>query len=139
MKIKDNFEILNIVFGYLSQLSEAQLYDLKMNKLKLQVVETSSDLKKDGKYQDVDKAANGNTVPIKEIVAVLDGFNDVDKAMDYLTSLQMTKSDIARLADSYKIPYPKKDKNEVLIKRIVDNVVGAKLNFDSLLNLNLKK
>lgn len=120
MKIKDSFEIINIVFNYLSQLSESQLYDLKMKKLKLQVVEASPENNHQDKIsrQNVDKVAgeSENELPIEKTIEALESFDDVDKAIEYLTELHMTKSDASKLADACKIPYPKKDKIEKLIR-----------------------
>ena len=58
--------------------------------------------------------------------------------MEYITSLELLKSELKAIAQKYNIPIGSKDTNTQIIDKIIENVVGSRLKFDALLNTNLK-
>ena len=126
--MKENAELLALVFGFLSQLSEEQLISLLRKEAKLKIEEPKS--KKVTVSAPCDES-------IEKIAEALNGMNSREEALQYLNGLNLTKNKLLAVANHCKVSMYKKDTNEALLNKIVENVVGSRLKFDALLNTNL--
>lgn len=68
----------------------------------------------------------------------MEAFSTREESMEYITSLELLKSELKAIAQKYNIPIGSKDTNTQIIDKIIENVVGSRLKFDALLNTNLK-
>ena len=125
--MKDQVELLKIVFDFLAHLSEEQLQLLLSKKAKIKL-----EIEKEKK--DELKALDS----LEEICSKLEGFRTREKAMEYIMSLSLGKAGLKDIAKEYNIPLGSKDTNLQIIEKIIENVVGSRLKFDALLNTDLK-
>ena len=126
--MKENAELLALVFGFLSQLSEEQLKSLlrKQTKLTIEAAKT----KKTTVYAPCDDT-------IEKIASTLNGMNSREEALKYLQELKLTKKKLLDVAEHCKVSIYKKDTIKALINKIVEKVVGSRLKYEALLNTNL--
>ena len=122
--------ILSKVMSNLSLLSDEELEQLLNGKARLryEIIEK--------KCAKLDKGVKEDFLEVKN---KLNSMKSRESALIYLSELNLKKSDILKIASEYEISLPVKDKNGVLIEKLIENVVGSKLRFDSLLDMNLKK
>ncbi len=126
--MKDQVQLLKIVFDFLDNLSEEQLKMLIAKKAKLNL--------------EVEKVTANETksleICVDEICEKMEGFSTREDALEYLTGLSLLKTDLKAIAKKNGIPIGSKDTNNQIVDKIIENVVGSRLKFDALLNTNLK-
>lgn len=115
-----------MVFDFLDRLSEEQLQLLltKKAKIKLEIEKEIMD-------------EPTTRVCLEEVCDRIEGFATREDVMQYINGMSLLKSDLKAIAKRYNIPVGSKDTNQQIIEKIVENVVGAKLRFDALLNTGL--
>lgn len=126
--MKDQVQLLKVVFEFLDNLSEEQLKMLISKKAKLNLV--------------VEKIKTNETKSLEicadEICEKMESFSTREDALEYITGLSLLKTELKAIAKKYDIPISSKDTNNQIVDKIIENVVGSRLKFDSLLNTNLK-
>lgn len=127
--MKDQIQILKIVFDFLGHLSEEQLEMLVSKKVKLRLEETE---------KEIDKKEPEIQTHIEEICNKIEEFSTREEVKEYITNLHLIKKELKTIAKKYNIPLGSNETNEQIIEKIIENIVGSKLRFDALLNTDLK-
>lgn len=127
--MKEQVQLLKIVYDFLNRLSEEELELLVTKKAKLCLEK--------GKEKKVTE--HTTQVSIEEICKKIEGFEKREEAQEYINGLALHKNDLRAVAKQYNIPIGSKETNAQMIAKIIENVVGAKLRFDALLNTDLKR
>lgn len=126
--MKDQIQLLKVVFDFLDNLSEEQLKMLIAKKAKLNF--------------EVEKVTGNENKSLKicvdEICEKMESFSTREDALEYITGLSLLKTELKAIAKKYGVPIGSKDTNNQIVDKIVENVVGSRLKFDALLNTNLK-
>lgn len=124
--MKDQVQLLKIVFDFLDRLSEEQLQLLLSKKAKIKL--------------EMEKEINVSTtqVCLEEVCSKIEEFTSREEAIEYMNVLSLLKADLKVIAKKYNIPLGSKETNGQIVEKIIENVVGAKLKFDALLNTDLK-
>lgn len=126
--MKDQVQLLKIVFDFLNNLSEEQLKLLIEKRARLNV--------------EMEKTVTAKpevSIPVDEICERINGFSTREEALEYITGLSLLKSQLKAIAKKYDIPIGNKETNNQIAEKIVENVIGSKLRFDALLNTDLKR
>jgi len=124
--MKDTVALLKVIFDFLSSLSDEQLRNLIEKKIKLRI-DNQKQLEPEKK-----------TVPdVGEICAKLNIFTTKEQARDLFNNIVADKPTLKEIAKHYSIPVLSNDTNAQLVDKIIENVVGAKMKFDTLLNTKI--
>lgn len=127
--MKEEIQLLKIIFDFLDNLSEEQLKLLIAKKARLSV--------------DIEKTITEESKPIhvcvEKICEKIEGFSSREDALEYITGLSLLKAELKAIAKKYDIPIGSKETNNQITEKIIENVVGSKLKFDALLNTDLKR
>lgn len=125
--MKEQVQLLKIVFDFLDRLSEEQLQLLLSKKAKI-------------KFEMEKEIINAPTtqVCLEEICSKIEAFTTREEAIEYINTLSLLKADLKIIAKKYNIPLGSKETNGQIVEKIIENVVGSKLKFDALLNTDLK-
>ena len=126
--MKEQVQLLKIVFDFLDDLSEEQLEMLVNNKAKLNLVVEKVEVNK----------TNISEIYVDDICENMEHFTTREEALEYITSLSLLKNQLKAMAKKYGVPIGSKETNSQIIDKIIENVVGSKLKFDALLNTDLK-
>ena len=126
--MKDQVQLLKVVFDFLDNLSEEQLKMLITKKAKLNF-ETGKVIANETKSLEI---------CVGEICEKMESFSTREDALEYITGLCLLKTELKAIAKKYGIPIGSKDTNKQITDKIIENVVGSRLKFDALLNTNLK-
>lgn len=126
--MKTQIQLLKIVFDFLNSLSEEQLKMLINKKARLEFVSEES----------IKKETKSVQICVDEICQNLERFSTREEAVEYITNLSLLKADLKAIAKKYDIPIGSKDKNNQIMDKIIENIVGSRLRFDALLNTNIK-
>ena len=126
--LRDNVQLLKIVFDFLSLLTDGQFNDLMSKKAKLKL-----------EYSQPVETTKKPVADIGVISEQLNLMTTCEQAREYIESLNVDKSTLIEISKHYDIPIKSKDRNSQLLDKIVENVVGAKLRYDTLLNVKLNK
>jgi len=126
--MKDQVQLLKIVFDFLNNLSEEQLKLLIEKRARLNV-----------EMEKTVTAKSEVSIPVDEICERINGFSTREEALEYITGLSLLKSQLKAIAKKYDIPIGNKETNNQIAEKIVENVIGSKLRFDALLNTDLKR
>lgn len=126
--MKENAQLLALVFDFLSKLSEEQLSSLLRKESKLKLDEM--------KIEKNTPNAPGNEA-IEMAAKKLSEIGNREEALHYLQELNFNKKGLQNLAKQCKVSTYSKDTNDMLINKIIESVIGARLKFDALLNTNL--
>jgi len=123
---KESLQILKIVYGFLSSLTDEQLNNLvtKKARIKYENTRTVKPLKKI--VADVDK-----------ICSEIDAMTTCEQAREYLDDLNLDRAALIEITKHYSIPIRSKETNTQLLDKIVENTVGSKLRYNTLLNVKL--
>lgn len=125
--MKEQIELMRVVFDFLDHLSEEQLKMLVYKKAKLRL--------------EIEREIVTETVTqicIDEICDEIENFTTREEAIEYISKLSLLKVELKAIAKKYNIPVGSKETNTQIIGKIVENLVGSKLRFDALLNTDLK-
>lgn len=125
--MKEQVQLLKIVFDFLDRLSEEQLQLLLSKKAKI-------------KFEMEKEIINAPTtqVCLEEVCSKIEAFTTREEAIEYINTLSLLKADLKIIAKKYNIPLGSKETNGQIVEKIIENVVGSKLKFDALLNTDLK-
>lgn len=125
--MKEQVQLLKIVFDFLDRLSEEQLQLLLSKKAKI-------------KFEMEKEIINAPTtqVCLEEVCSKIEEFTTREEAIEYINTLSLLKADLKIIAKKYNIPLGSKETNGQIVEKIIENVVGSKLKFDALLNTDLK-
>lgn len=125
--MKEQVQLLKIVFDFLDRLSEEQLQLLLLKKAKI-------------KFEMEKEIINAPTtqVCLEEVCSKIEAFTTREEAIEYINTLSLLKADLKIIAKKYNIPLGSKETNGQIVEKIIENVVGSKLKFDALLNTDLK-
>ncbi len=131
--MRKDLKLFKIVYDFLEQLTDEQLKLLVSDKAKLQleIAEKALPPTKPVPLQ--------MPVPLEEIRTKLENFSSREEATAYLEQLSLHKKELKAIAENNNIPLSSKETNEQMVKTIVENTVGAKLKFDALLSIDLKR
>lgn len=125
--MKEQVQLLKLIFDFLDRLSEEQLQLLlsKKAKIKLEVEkETENELH--------------TQICLDDVCCKIESFTTREEVMEYINEQSLFKADLKAIAKKYNIPLGSKDTNQQIVEKIVENVVGSKLRFHALLNTHLK-
>ncbi len=125
--MKEQIELMKVMFDFLDHLSEEQLRMLISKKAKLRL-EIEREIVAEPTTQ----------ICLDEICDEIEKFTTREDAIEYISKLSLLKIDLKAIAKKYNIPMGSKETNTQIIEKIVENVVGSKLRFDALLNTDLK-
>ena len=114
MKLKEQVQLLKLMFDFLDRLSEEQLQLLLTKKAKIKL-EIEKEIMDD---------------PTTHIC--------LEEVCSKIESYTTREEDLKAIAKKYNIPLGSKETNQQIVEKIVENVVGSKLRFDALLNTDLK-
>ena len=131
--MRKDLKLFKIVYDFLEQLTDEQLKLLVSDKAKLQLEIAEKTL------SPTELVPLQMPVPLEEIRTKLENFSSREEATAYLEQLSLHKRELKAIAENNNIPLSSKETNEQMIKTIVENTVGAKLKFDALLNIDLKR
>lgn len=127
--MKDQIQLLKIVFDFLDNLSEEQLKLLVTKKARL-ILEIEKKISEESKPIQI---------CVEEICEKIEGFMTREDALEYIMGLSLSKSELKAIAKKYDIPIGSKETNNQIVDKIIENVVGSRLKFDALLNTDLKR
>ncbi len=125
--MKEQIELMKVVFDFLDHLSEEQIRMLVSQKAKLRL-----EIEREMLNEATTK------ICIDEVCDEIEKFTTREDAIEYISKLSLLKVDLKAIAKKYNIPMGSKETNTQMIDKIVENVVGSKLRFDALLNTDLK-
>lgn len=125
--MKEQIELMKVVFDFLDHLSEEQIRMLVSQKAKLRL-----EIEREMLNETTTK------ICIDEVCDEIEKFTTREDAIEYISKLSLLKVDLKAIAKKYNIPMGSKETNTQMIDKIVENVVGSKLRFDALLNTDLK-
>ncbi len=125
--MKEQIELMKVVFEFLDHLSEEQIRMLVSQKAKLRL-----EIEREMLNETTTK------ICIDEVCDEIEKFTTREDAIEYISKLSLLKVDLKAIAKKYNIPMGSKETNTQMIDKIVENVVGSKLRFDALLNTDLK-
>lgn len=125
--MKEQIELMKVVFDFLDHLSEEQIRMLVSQKAKLRM-----EIEREMLNETTTK------ICIDEVCDEIEKFTTREDAIEYISKLSLLKVDLKAIAKKYNIPMGSKETNTQMIDKIVENVVGSKLRFDALLNTDLK-
>ena len=127
--MREQIQLLKIVAAFLDRLSEEELQLLleKKAKLKLEPVEKQT---KDTSTVKLDIAA---------VCSRLESCATREEAERYMAEAALTKAELKAIAKKYSIPVTSRDNIDQLTRKIIENTVGARLKFDALLNIDLRR
>lgn len=125
--MKKQVQLLKLVFDFLGRLSEEQLQLLLTKKAKI---------KFEIEKETVDEAIS--QICLEEVCSKIEAFTTREEASEYINGLSLLKVDLKAIAKKYDIPLGSKETNMQIVEKIIENVVGSKLRFDTLLNTDLK-
>lgn len=131
--MRKDLKLFKIVYDFLEQLTDEQLKLLVSDKAKLQLEIAEKTL------PPTEPVPLQMPVPLEEIRTKLENFSSREEATAYLEQLSLHKKELKAIAQNNNIPLSSKETKEQLIKTIVENTVGARLKFNALLNIDLKK
>lgn len=131
--MRKDLKLFKIVYDFLEQLTDEQLKLLVSDKAKLQLEIAEKAL------PPTEPVPLQMPVPLEEIRTKLENFSSREEATAYLEQLSLHKKELKAIAENNNIPLSSKETNEQMVKTIVENTVGAKLKFDALLNIDLKR
>ena len=162
--LKDHVALMNILFSFLNQFDNDRLNDLVSGKLSLKLVENTeisntkeppekcsgvkeirdigsdettvgrSGVSKESKVKNAVTAKNFN---IQEIAAVLEEQKSVESAIEYLVLLKLKKNELTEIVRHYDIPVLSRATKNQLIESIAESVVGARLRYAALYNIDV--
>ncbi|MGX7200766.1 hypothetical protein BCR22_08275 [Enterococcus plantarum] len=131
--MKEQIQLMKLVFDTLNKLSTTQLDDLLAKKAQLKLIyPEEKKVKNEISNNEIDKIVN-------EISNELEQVDSRDKAESILNNRTINKQMLKLISKKYNISLNGKDSNTVIIEKIIENVVGSKIKFDALLNTDLKK
>lgn len=131
--MRKDLKLFKIVYDFLEQLTDEQLKLLVSDKAKLRLEIAEKTL------PPTVLVPLQMPVPLEEIRTKLENFSSREEATAYLEQLSLHKKELKAIAENNNIPLSSKETNEQMVKTIVENTVGAKLKFDALLNIDLKR
>lgn len=131
--MRKDLKLFKIVYDFLEQLTDEQLKLLVSDKAKLQLEITEKIL------PIAEPVPLQMPIHLEEIRTKLENFSSREEATAYLEQLSLHKRELKAIAQNNNIPLSSKETKEQLIKTIVENTVGARLKFNALLNIDLKK
>lgn len=131
--MKEQIQLMKLVFDTFNKLSTTQLDDLLAKKAQLKLIyPEEKKVKNEISNNEIDKIVN-------EISNELKQADSRDKAESILNNRTINKQMLKLISKKYNISLNGKDSNTVIIEKIIENVVGSKIKFDALLNTDLKK
>lgn len=125
--MKEQIQLLKIIFDFLAHLTEEQINMLINKKAKLKL-EIEKDVVSEPKSK----------ICIDEVCETIQEFTTREEATEYINQLALLKSDLKAIARKYNIPLGSKATNIQITEKIIENVIGSKLKFDALLSTDLK-
>lgn len=125
--MKEQVQLLKVVFDFLERLSEEQLEQLIKKKAKLRL-----EVEKEVQNEPISQ------ICMEEVCSKIEKFTTREETLEYIKGLNLLKVDLKAIAKKYNIPLGSKETNMQIIDKIVENIIGSKLRFDALLNTSLK-
>lgn len=134
--MKEQAQLFKIIADFLEGLSEEELQALLSKKAKL-----SLEMKKGSEKESAKEPMKDAVLRIcpEEVCARIDGAATREEASAYLEGLSTTKAELKAIAKRYGIPLNGRENNAQIREKIVENTVGSKIKFDTLLHINIKK
>ena len=121
--------ILRIVFDFLDKCSDEEIDKLCSGEAKLKI-----DLPREKR----DGNRNEDNFDYGKAISDITALNTIEEAREYFQNNSFTKSTLTELASRLDVRISKSDKNVRIIERIIESVVGSKLKFDGLLNMEIR-
>ena len=119
---KDILKVMKKVIKLVENLSDEELEDVVEGKKKVMLVEVGSTPK-----TKVIKEENVSTYLEK-----LEEMNSREEARKYIESLKWTKVKLKELAAKGSVYIGSKDSKEIIIQKIINHIVGARLTYEAL-------
>lgn len=125
--MKSSTKLLKIVSNFLDRCSDTELKELLNGKAKLEIVMPQTKLSQEQTTED-----------IEGILTSLQAFTTVEEVKDFLMRKSYSKATLRSIAKLSDVILTSKDTNEQIVDKIVERFIGAKLRYDSLLNMDTK-
>ena len=125
--MKESVAVLKIVCDFLDRCSEEDLVLLRTGKAKIKIEYQ--------KEKTVHQEANTN---ISEILDEVTQLTTIEGAKAYFSEKRYNKAVLKKIAEKNNISVSSKETNEQIINRIIDILIGSKLRYDALLNMDTK-
>lgn len=129
--MKDEIKLMKFIFDFLNKLNEKQLDDLLHKKAKLNL-----DYPVDKNREEIDFKLKAE---VDNVVLKLQNSNTREQALKLLNNEKNSKKILKEIAKKFNISINYRDSNQIVIDKIIENVIGSKLRFDALLNPDIKK
>lgn len=126
MTKKDEIKLIKIIADILDGLSEEQLAAILEKKARLKFEPTTVQ-KAD---EIVDELSNDFYVQFEMC-------QSRESAQKLFDTSNFQKSTLKSIAKHYGVPVGSKDRNQQIVSKIIETVIGSKIKFDTLLNTNL--
>lgn len=131
--MKDAICIAKIVVNFLERLSEEQIDDLLNNKARLKF-EAISDKKAGNKGKEEEDTLY-HSEKLNGVKEKINAFTSTDEARGYFESMAFTKKELKAIANMYEMPVANSDTNRALAEKLIKNLVGSRIRFDTLLSI----
>lgn len=125
--MKESIAILKIVCDFLDRCSEDDLVLLRTGKAKIRI-----------EYQKEKPVHQEPNTNISEILNEVAQLTTIEAAKTYFAEKKYSKTILKKIAEGNGISVPSKETNEQIINRIIEVLIGSKLRYDALLNMDTK-
>ena len=125
--MKQSVAVLKIVFDFLDKCSEDDLLLLRIGKAKLKI-----------EYPKEKPVHQETDINISEILNEIESFTTIESARAYFSDKKFNKAILKKIAEKNNISTSPKATNEQLINKIIEILIGSKLRYDALLNMDIK-
>lgn len=125
--MKESISILKIVFDFLDKCSEDDLVLLRTGKAKIRI-----------EYQKEKPVHQEPNTNISEILDEVAQLTTIEAAKTYFSEKKYSKAVLKKIAEENGVSVPSKETNEQIINRIIEVLIGSKLRYDALLNMDTK-
>ena len=126
MTKKDEIKLIKIVADILDELSEEQLTAILEKKARLKFEFTTIQKTDDT----VDELSD-------DFYTQFEMCQSRESAQRIFDTSNFQKSTLKSIAKHYSVPVGSKDRNQQIVSKIIETVIGSKIKYDTLLNTNL--
>lgn len=125
--MKESIAVFKIVCDFLDRCSEDDLVLLRTGKAKIKI-----------EYQKEKAVHQEANTSISEILDEVTQLTTIEGAKAYFSERRYNKAVLKKIAENNNISVSSKETNEQIINRIIDILIGSKLRYDALLNMDTK-
>lgn len=129
---KKLISLLKITLKLVESLTEEQCINLLDGKGKIKYEDTNEVIKK------------AETVKVKEdsivksYISKIEQLDNREEAYNYIQNLNLRKIDMVQISNQLNVHINKSDKKDIIVRKIIEATIGAKLRNETINNINLK-